>query len=267
MPEQRQARRSRSASRRSLTICFASSTARCIRRCTVSTWLHYDAQHSSHVPYFTSPFGRRYDHALSGPGGAMNTGRLKVIRDLVESARKLPASEQTAFLERECAADPALRSAVVAFLEQPSTRPSRGVEPHSAEFATTRFDVGRRLGSGGFGDVYEARDRINGSTVALQVLRRGDATSLLKFKREFRRGSQLVHRNVVRLYELVGESDHWFFTMELVHGVHLLDHLRGLPSGVADAALRNTFSQLADAVEVLHGAGIVHRDIKPSNVM
>src|SRR4029079_421902 len=197
----------------------------------------------------------------------MNTDRLKHIRDLVENARELPASDHPAFLERECAADPALRSDIVAFMEQPSTTPPPGVELQPAEFATARFQIGHRLGSGGFGDVYEARDRIHGSTVALKVLRRVDATSLLQFKREFRRVAQLVHRNVVRLYELIEESDHWFFTMELVHGVHLLDYLRAQPSSSRDAALRNTFSQLADAVEVLHGAGIVHRDIKPSNVM
>jgi eukaryotic-like serine/threonine-protein kinase len=90
---------------------------------------------------------------------------------------------------------------------------------------------------------------------------------LLQFKREFRRVTQLVHRNVVRLYELIEESDQWFFTMELVRGSHLLDYLRMQPASGREAGLRSTFSQLATAVEVLHGAGIIHRDIKPSNVM
>ena len=65
---------------------------------------------------------RELDGGTEGADGeAMNTERLKQIRDLVENARELPASEQPAFLERECAADPALRSDIVAFLEQPST--------------------------------------------------------------------------------------------------------------------------------------------------
>ena len=130
-----------------------------------------------------------------------------------------------------------------------------------------RFELGRRLGSGGFGEVYEARDRSNGGVVALKILRRRDATSLLQFKREFRRVSQLVHPNLVRLYELIEEGEHWFFTMELVVGTHALDYLWAQSLDQREAAVRRTFSQLATAIEVLHGAGIVHRDIKPSNVM
>ncbi len=52
---------------------------------------------------------------------------------------------------------------------------------------TDRFHIVRRLGSGGFGDVYEARDRVSGSAIALKLLREVDATGLLRFKREFRR--------------------------------------------------------------------------------
>jgi serine/threonine protein kinase len=132
---------------------------------------------------------------------------------------------------------------------------------------TDRFHVVRRLGSGGFGDVYEARDRVSGTAVALKLLREVDATGLLRFKREFRRVAQLVHPNLVRLYELIEEGEQWFFTMELVQGWHALDYLGAQSSANRDAALRHTFRQLAEAVDVLHNAGIVHRDIKPSNVM
>ncbi len=131
----------------------------------------------------------------------------------------------------------------------------------------SRFELGRRLGSGGFGEVYEARDRSNGGMVALKILRRRDPTSLLQFKREFRRVAQLVHPNLVRLYELIEEGEQWFFTMELLVGRHALDYLRARPIDQREAAIRRSFSQLATAIEVLHGAGIVHRDIKPSNVM
>src|SRR5262249_10293997 len=132
---------------------------------------------------------------------------------------------------------------------------------------TDRFQIVRRLGSGGFGDVYEARDRVSGSAIALKLLRTVDAIGRLRFKREVRRVAELVHTNLVRLNELMEEGEQWFFTMELVQGWHALDYLRAQPSATRDAALRHTFRQLADAVEVLHNAGIVHRDIKPSNVM
>ena len=146
--------------------------------------------------------------------------------------------------------------------------PTRPLDDSSkAPFTTRRFEIGRRLGSGGFGDVYEARDRTSGSIVALKLLRHVDATSLLHFKREFRRVAELVHPNLIRLYELFEEDDRWFFTMELAHGTHMLDYLRAQPRGRHEPALRSAFSQLATAIEVLHGVGIVHRDIKPSNVM
>ncbi len=134
-------------------------------------------------------------------------------------------------------------------------------------FVTERFHVLRPLGSGGFGDVYEAQDRINGSVIALKVLRHVEPRSLLRFKHEFRRASRLVHRNLIRLYELIEEAEHWFFTMELVRGTHLLEYLDAQRPHAHEAACRRSFSQLSHAVEALHGVGIVHRDIKPSNVM
>jgi eukaryotic-like serine/threonine-protein kinase len=125
----------------------------------------------------------------------------------------------------------------------------------------------RTLGAGGFGDVYHALDRANGGSVALKVLRHVDALTLLQFKREFRSVAQLVHPNLIRLYELIQDGECWLFTMELVEGSHLLDYVDRHRGAKRDAALRRSFNQLATALEVLHDAGIIHRDIKPSNVM
>src|SRR5262245_40787842 len=81
---------------------------------------------------------------------------------------------------------------------------------------TDRFRITRKLGAGGMGVVYEAFDCEHGNVVALKTLRHMDATALYRFKQEFRALAELRHPNLIDLYELVGEGDHWFFTMELV---------------------------------------------------
>src|SRR5579859_1647607 len=170
---------------------------------------------------------------------------------------------------------------------------------------TSRFEVRRRLGEGGFGVVYEAYDRVRRSVVALKTLRQTDPAALRRFKSEFRSLADVVHPRLATLYELFCEDDRWFFTMELVEGADFLAYLRVAPAGermvyasteqlrevVVDVAraptlrppslqpvpstsfepdverLRPVLLQLAEGIDALHGAGMLHRDIKPSNVL
>jgi len=93
---------------------------------------------------------------------------------------------------------------------------------------TERFAVVQRIGAGGMGVVYEAFDRERQERVALKTLREFDGATLYRFKQEFRSLSGILHPHLVPLYELVGEGDRWFFTMEFVEGaVDLLTYLRG----------------------------------------
>jgi serine/threonine protein kinase len=133
------------------------------------------------------------------------------------------------------------------------------------------FMLERRLGAGGMGEVFDARHVETGEHVALKRLTRASATSLYRFKREFRALADVVHPNLVRLGELVimpgGAA---FFTMELVVGEPFDEYVRrATPAGEVPNLVRLTraFRQLFGAVQHLHAARFVHRDLKPSNVL
>ena len=150
---------------------------------------------------------------------------------------------------------------------------------------TERFVLQRRLGDGGFGVVYEARDRQKDAVVALKTLRHFTPDSLYRFKREFRSLADITHPNLVQLYELVSDADEWFFTMELVCGETFLEHVstelpdlahRPTPQRIEDDRpagparldrLDAALPQLVEGVAALHRAGCIHRDLKPSNVL
>jgi hypothetical protein len=127
---------------------------------------------------------------------------------------------------------------------------------------TERFELIRRLGEGGFGTVYEALDRKRSTRVALKLLRHAEGTTLYRFKREFRALADISHPNLVALDELLTDGPHWFFTMELVRGVPMVEY-----AGADEARLRRVLPQLVEALNAIHRAGIIHCDIKPSNVL
>jgi eukaryotic-like serine/threonine-protein kinase len=170
---------------------------------------------------------------------------------------------------------------------------------------TDRFEIERKIGAGAMGIVYQAFDRTLGSRVALKLLPRIEAMAIHRFKQEFRALADVVHPNLVRLYDFFVEEGRWFFTMELLDGVNFLAYSRpsfavqstvsttddpsptepSLPLRVSDSTarterdtfaiavhddmdrLRDSFRQLTQGLCVLHDAGKLHRDVKPSNVI
>ena len=154
-----------------------------------------------------------------------------------------------------------------------------------------RLEVYRKLGEGAFGTVYEVDDREQQCRVALKSLERLDAHSLFRFKREFRALAHMTHPNLVRLHELFCHEEHWYFTMDLIRGVHFIDHVRpgvtiahdaptldgallqsdrvAISAGgeLDEGRLRAALLQLAEGVEAIHAVGKLHRDLKPQNVL
>jgi len=156
-------------------------------------------------------------------------------------------------------------------IQRGSSTPSGPHPPASwpgapAEFrGTSRFRLLRRLGSGGMGIVYAAEDRKRHEVVALKTLLWADAAAVYRLKKEFRSLADVMHPNLVALYELVARDDNWFYTMELIDGVTFLEYLRRSPDRVE--GLRALLRQIAAGVAAIHGAGKLHRDLKPSNVL
>jgi hypothetical protein len=131
------------------------------------------------------------------------------------------------------------------------------------------YEIIDRLGAGGMGEVYRARDTRLGRTVAIKVLRSGaDPQLLQRLDREARAASALNHPNIVHIYD-VGEAADvpgaHYVVMEHVEGETLRRRLRPGPLPLREVLDLGT--QLADGLSKAHRAGIVHRDLKPENVM
>jgi eukaryotic-like serine/threonine-protein kinase len=93
-------------------------------------------------------------------------------------------------------------------------------------FDHDRFEIRSTLGRGTSSVVYRTFDRQRGAEVALKVLSVQGSASMLAFKREFRSMADLVHPNLVKLYELHAAGEELMFTMELVDGSDFLGHVR-----------------------------------------
>ncbi len=131
-----------------------------------------------------------------------------------------------------------------------------------------QYEIVSRLGAGGMGEVYRARDTRLGRDVALKALSgemSRDPVRLSRFEMEARSASALNHPNIVTIHEIGRSAATPFIVMELVEGRTLRDLLYAGALPVRKAL--NLAAQLADALAQAHGAGIVHRDLKPENVM
>ncbi len=132
-----------------------------------------------------------------------------------------------------------------------------------------RYVLGRSLGKGGMGEVFEAQDLLLGRRVALKIVAPPSAESHQEFDQrmvqEARALARIDHPNVVALYDLQRDEHGLVLTMELLEGGSLGDRLEQGP-----LECRATLELLIDllaGLEAAHGHGIVHRDIKPSNIL
>lgn len=224
---------------------------------------------------------------MSGSRAPLDWERLEA---LFEAARVRPPGERSAFLDRErldpevrselesllARADPAERlfDALAASLETLSQRvgpadprTSPGPDPLIGR-AVGHYRIEGRLGGGGMGVVYRARDTALERDVALKL----PAPALLedpsvrwRLRREARAAAALVHAAVCRVYELGEVDGREFIAMEYLEGETLAARLSRGPVPLARAL--SWGAAIAGAIEEAHEKGLIHRDLKPANVM
>ncbi len=134
--------------------------------------------------------------------------------------------------------------------------------------AIDSFLLGERIGRGGMGEVWAARDLRLGRRVALKVVRAGrsgDRGAVARFLDEARITARLSHPNIVTAFAAGEWGGQPWVALEFLDGDTLRNRLRAGPPGFAEAV--RLAHDIARAVEAAHAAGIVHGDLKPENVM
>ncbi|MBK8147029.1 MAG: serine/threonine-protein kinase [Acidobacteria bacterium] len=132
----------------------------------------------------------------------------------------------------------------------------------------SHYKIIKRIGAGGMGEVFLAEDSKLGRKVALKVLPAGmavDRKRLNRFLQEARLAANLNHPHICTIYEIDATADTPFLAMELVQGETLAERIERRSVSTDD--LLSTASQIADALDEAHRAGIIHRDIKSSNII
>jgi eukaryotic-like serine/threonine-protein kinase len=127
-----------------------------------------------------------------------------------------------------------------------------------------RYELEEKVGQGGMAIVFRAHDLELNEDVALKVftLPTTSGSAVARFKQELKLSRQLVHANIVRLYDMGLHAGHRYISMELLRGESLKERMRRpMPFSTAIDYL----TQACRGLQAAHDAGVIHRDVKPDN--
>jgi eukaryotic-like serine/threonine-protein kinase len=216
----------------------------------------------------------------------MNAKRWNEIEKIFNAALEHEPANREAFLKEVCAEDESLRAEVESLLANDEQAGSLlkvpAMEVVARELATdsatllstsligkavSHYHIVERLGKGGMGEVYQAKDQRLGRNVAIKVLPEEfakDANRVLRFQREAKLLASLNHPNIAAIYGLEEFDGTKFLVLELVDGETLAEQLKRAPIAVEEAL--KLALQIAEALESAHEKGVIHRDLKPANI-
>ncbi len=222
----------------------------------------------------------------------MQAERWRRLEELYHAAMEQEESQRSAFLERSCAGDLALRAEVdslIAYARQTGGMIDQSAaevvaaamaEDLGAEGGVTadkmigariaQYRIVEKLGVGGMGDVYRAvrADQQFEKEVAIKLVRQGLDTEFVysRFRKERQILAGFEHENIARLLDGgTTEEGHPYFVMEFVEGQPIDEYCDDGKLGT-DARI-HLFQSVCSAVQYAHQRLVVHRDIKPSNIL
>ena len=207
----------------------------------------------------------------------MTPERWQEVKKVLAAALEKAPSERAAYLDRTCA-DPSMRSEVESLIlahEQGDSASLEGAvaESGSGDFLKSgarlgSYEILARIGAGGMGEVYRARDTRLNRIVAIKILPphlAGSLESRDRFEREARTIGSLNHPHICTLHDVGHQGDVDYLVMEFIEGETLSSRLLKGPLPL-DQMLTYAI-QIADALEKAHRKGVTHRDLKPGNIM
>ena len=214
---------------------------------------------------------------------AMNSQRWSQIEEIFHTALKCEITERQAYITRACGGDTQLQQEVESLIAS-YDRPGEFLESVQLSAGLTLFaalrselqageiigpyTILRRIGQGGMGDVYLARDERLGRQIALKLLPRSlcdDFDWITQFRVEARAASAISHPNIAHIYEVGEFEGRHFIAMEYVDGITLRELINNGPLTFEKAM--DLMRQATEGMAAAHAVGVFHSDIKPENLM